>query len=199
MDLARPEVFGVVTGGKKTDLTARLKPVDCQGHKAWRASFEVTRPGDHIFFMVPRPYWEPAENTFIQHYTKVVVGAFGLEDHWNRPIGLKTEIVPLTRPYGLWSGNLFCGTVLLAGKPRPGTRVEVEFYNRKKELHAPSPVFDTQTLVTSKDGSFCYAIPRAGWWGFAALTSLPGAMTRKGKRVDLELGAIIWVHASRVR
>ncbi len=198
MDLERPKVFGVVVNGNKKDLTSTLRPETIKAHKAWRATYQVLAPGDHIFFMVPKPYWEPAEDTYIQHLTKVVVGAFGLEDGWSRPIGLKAEIVPLTRPYGLWKGNLFCGKVLLDGRPSPGTRVEVEYYNKNGTLHAPSPVFTTQTLYTGRDGSFCYAIPRAGWWGFAALNSLPGALKRKGRQVDLEIGAVIWVHAVEV-
>ncbi len=199
MDLERPEEFGVVIDGKRHDLTKFLDLRMVNSHKSWHTSFDVHMPGDHIFYMVPAPYWEQAEDTYIQHFTKVVVGAFGLEQGWNRPVGLKAEIVPLTRPYGLWSGNLFCGQVLFDGKPRPGASVEVEFYNSKKELHAPSPVFATQTLITDPNGNFCYAIPRAGWWGFAGLSSIPGAMKRDGRPVDLEIGAVIWVKATEVR
>ena len=43
----------------------------------------------------PQPYWEPAEDAFIIHYTKTVVTAFGDDGGWDEEIGLKTEIVPL--------------------------------------------------------------------------------------------------------
>lgn len=56
--------------------------------------------------MEPKPYFEPAEDCYIIHYTKTVVSAFGLEG-WDRELGLKTEIVPLTRPFGLYAGNVF--------------------------------------------------------------------------------------------
>ncbi len=199
MDLERPEEFGVVVDGKRHELTRNLKPLTIKSHKTWQVSYQIQMPGDHIFYMVPKPYWEPAESSYIQHFTKVIVGSFGLEEGWDKPIGLKTEIVPLTRPYGLWSGNLFCGQVLLDGKPSPGTTVEVEFYNKKRQLHAPSPVFVTQTLVTDRDGCFCYAMPRSGWWGFAGLNTVSGGMKKNGRPVDLELGAVIWIHAAEVR
>ena len=40
------------------------------------------------------------------------------------------EIIPLTRPFANYSGNIFQGRVLLDGKPVPGAEVEVEYYNR---------------------------------------------------------------------
>lgn len=39
------------------------------------------------------------------------MNALGLEEGWDSEIGLETEIVPLTRPYGLWTGNVFTGMV----------------------------------------------------------------------------------------
>jgi len=55
------------------------------------------RPGVYAFFMEPNPYWEPAEDCFIVHYTKTVVTAFGDDEGWDEEIGLKTEIVPLSK------------------------------------------------------------------------------------------------------
>ncbi len=199
MDLERPVRFGVVIGGKKVDLTPILRPARVKSHKTWKAAYKVADPGDHIFFMEPQAYWEPAEDCYIIHYTKVIVGAFGLEDGWDKPVGLKTEIVPLTRPYGIWTGNLFCGKVLLDGKLASSVSVEVEYYNDKQDLEIPSPAFSTQTLRTDSDGTFCYSIPKGGWWGFAALNRLPQAMKHKGRKVDLELGAVIWVNAHDIR
>ena len=47
------------------------------------------------------------EDCFIIHYTKTVVAAFGEEENWGQPLGLKTEIVPLTRPFANYTGNVF--------------------------------------------------------------------------------------------
>jgi len=38
-----------------------------------------------------------------------------MEEGWDQPLGLKAEILPLTRPYGLWAGNTFCGKALFNG------------------------------------------------------------------------------------
>ena len=100
------------------------------GHQAWRAVYEVKQPGVYQFALEPAPYFDPEKDRFIIHYTKTVVAAFGDEKGWDVPLGLKMEIIPLTRPFANYSGNIFQGRVLLDGKPVPGAEVEVEYYNR---------------------------------------------------------------------
>ena len=112
----------------------------------------MKKPGTYQFVMEPKPYWEPAEDCFIIHYIKTVVAAFGGEDGWDEPAGLKTEIVPLTRPFGNYAGNVFQGRVLLDGKPVPGAEVEVEFYNRDGKYEAPNDYMITQVIRTDTDG-----------------------------------------------
>ena len=126
MELVKPATFAVATGGKKTDLLVKLKETQAMGHRAWKVEYKINRPGVYTVFMEPKPYWEPAEDCFIVHYTKVVVNSLGVEEGWDQEVGLKTEIVPLTRPYGLWTGNVFQGIVKVNGKPAAGTEVEVE-------------------------------------------------------------------------
>lgn len=192
MDMAKPEQFGVVEAGKKTDLLAGLKETKVMGKKAWAASHALKQPGVYGFFMVPAPYWEPAEDCFIQHLTKVVVPAFGEEEGWNEPVGLKTEIVPLTRPFGNYAGNVFSGQVLVDGKPAPGVTVEVEYYNADKKYEAPNDYMVTQSVATDVNGVFVYVVPWAGWWGFAALTTSDAKLKHEGQDKDVELGAVLW-------
>ena len=130
MTMEKPEAFTVTAGGKTTDLLARLTPDTFYGRPSWKAVFEVDRPGVYRFALTPKPYWEPAEDKFIIHYTQTVLPAYGDEDGWDEPLGLKTEIVPLTRPFGNWAGNTFRGRVLADGKPVPHAEVEVEYLNR---------------------------------------------------------------------
>ena len=125
MDMAAPKAFTVTLDGKSEDLKASLKPATVMGHKAWQAVYRVKKPGVYQFAVEPEPYFEPAEDTYIIHYTKTAVAAFGGEEGWDEPLGLKTEIVPLTRPFGNYAGNVFQGRVLLDGKPVPGAEVEV--------------------------------------------------------------------------
>ncbi len=198
MDLERPERFAVWSRGKVTELTNDLKEMtDGHGHRFWQCEYRVKRPGDHIFFMEPKPYWEPSEDKFIVHLTKVCVNAFGLEQGWDQPVGLEVEIIPLVRPYGIWTGNIFRGQVLKNGSPLPFAEIEVEYLNPIKdgrpEITPPDEVFVTQVIKADENGIFSYAMPRAGWWGFAALTDADWTLKHDGVEKPVELGAVFWV------
>lgn len=196
MEMAKPTQFGVQVDGSKQDLLETLEPQTVKDHQAWKAQYTVKRPGDHIFYVEPAPYWEPAEGVMIIHNTKVVVSAMGRESGWDEEVGLAAEIVPEVRPYGLWTGNLFQGMVLKGGKPVPGAEVEVEYLNTDGAVEIPSDPFVTQVIKADDRGVFSYSIPREGWWGFAALLEGDEKIENpEGKRVDVELGALIWIHA----
>ncbi len=196
MAMARPVRFGVMVQGKRQDLLATLKPKQVKGHAAFETSYTIRRPGDHVFYLEPAPYWEPAEGCMIVHYTKVVVNVLGLEAGWDEEVGFPVEIVPLVRPYGLWTGNLFQGIVKKAGQPVPFAEIEVEYYNQKGEVKVPSGPFVTQVIKADANGVFSYALPRAGWWGFAALLEGDKPMKNpQGKDVPVEMGALMWVEA----
>ena len=198
MDMGKPAQFGVLVGGKKINLLDGLKPskftgLDGVAHDGFKISYALKSPGDHIFYIEPKPYWEPAEETFIIHYTKVVVNAFGLEEGWGDEVGLKTEIMPLTRPYGIYAGNVFQGVVHVNGKPAPFTEVEVEYYNKDGKLKAEADPMITQVVKADANGVFTYAMPRAGWWVFAALNEDEKTMKHDGKDYPIEIGALLWV------
>ena len=189
MELVKPAVFGVMANGKRVNLLETLKETKVMGHTAWETFYKIKRPGVYMFYMEPKPYWEPAEDCYIAHYTKTVVTAFGDDEGWDQEIGLKTEIVPLSKPYGLYAGNVFQGIVKLDGKPVPFCEVEVEYYNKDGKAKAPTDYMVTQTIKADVNGLFTYAAPRAGWWGFAALNT----SVEKIKGKDVEMGAVLWV------
>ncbi len=194
MDMAKPTEFGVFAGGEKHDLLESLKPAEFRGHTAYSATYRIKRPGDHVFYVKPAPYWEPAEGLIIVHYTKVVVNAMGLEEGWDEEIGLETEIVPLARPYGLWTGNVFRGIVKKNGKPVPYAEVEVEYFNENGKITPPADPYITQVVKADGNGVFSYAMPKAGWWGFSALSEADEKMKNpEGEEVPVEIGALIWV------
>lgn len=196
MNMDKPLQFGVWVDGKKNDLLGPLQSVVIEGRQAFKANYTVLGPGVHIFYVEPRPYWEPEERKYIKHYTKVVVGAFGLFEGWDAAVGFPVEIKPLSRPFGLWTGNVFRGILVVQGKPAADATVEIEYYNEPRQVEAPNDAFVTQETKTDANGVFEYAIPRAGWWGFAALTqgieTLPGP---DGAPAPVESGASIWVRA----
>lgn len=198
LNMKQPKRFGVWVAGKETDLLNQLKPIrykDSEGATlaAYQSRYRIRKPGDHLFFVEPQPYWEAAEERFIIHYTKTVVNAFGMEEGWDHELGLPVEIIPLTRPYGLWTNNLFRGIVKHHGKAVPFARVEVEYYNQKGDVSAPEDPFITQIIKADANGVFAYAMPKAGWWGMAALIGSEKQMSYEGKDYPVELGAVLWV------
>jgi len=195
MPMGVPKRFGVVSPQGHEDLAARLSPVKLDGKSAFRASYTIKRPGDHVFFVEPVPYWERAEGKMIVHYTKVVVSAFGAGEGWDRSVGFPVEIEPLVRPYAVWTGNVFRGVVRKGGKPVPFAMIEVEWRN-DGSLRVPADAFVTQLIKADGAGVFSYAMPRAGWWGFAALIEGDAPMrSPQGAEVPVELGAVIWINA----
>lgn len=195
MAMGQPAQFGVLTPAGREDLLASLTERMPDGQPAYRARYRIRQPGDHVFFVEPAPYWEPAEGLMILHYTKVVVDGFGGGEGWDAEVGFPVEITPLTRPYGLWTGNLFRGVVKRNGQPVPFAEVEVEWRN-DGSVTAPADAFVTQVVKADAQGVFAYAMPRAGWWGFSALLEADAPMKNpEGEEVPVETGALIWVHA----
>ena len=190
----KPQEFGVFFNGAKHSLTGTLKEKEIMSSRGWTSIYTVKRPAAYQFYMVPEPYWEPAEEVFIQHITKVVVPAYGMEDGWSDEIGLKTEIVPLSRPFGIYAGNTFQGIVKVDGKISPNTLVEIVYYNVGNKIKAENQYLEMQYVKTDTNGIFTYTPPASGWWGFAALTEAKETKSYQGKEIHIELGAIIWVN-----
>lgn len=193
MKLEKPKQFFVLANGKKIDLLPTLSTAKVMDKEAWKTAFRFKRPGVYQFIMEPTPYWEPEEDCFIIHYTKTYVAAFGSEEDWDAPAGLPTEIIPLTRPYGLYAGSSFTGQVLSNGKPVANAEVEYELYN-KDGFTAPTEHHVTMVTKTDSNGVFTVTCPKAGWWGFAALTTADYTLTApSGKEKPVELGAVTWI------
>lgn len=211
MDMGKPEEFFVVRSrgenpSQKTDLLPTLKPITwaslTNSGKSWETEYSV-RGGDHIFCLVPEPYYEPEEESYIQQSTKLIVNAGGEPGAWMEPVGMAVEIVPMAKPYDRWTGNVFQGKVLLNGKPVPGAEIEIEYLNheplldkkafaQKAAVEAPQSAFAMQTIFADDNGVFTFGIPRAGWWGFAAL-DLDPEFTYKDKKCSRD--AVIWIKA----
>ena len=211
MDMGKPEQFFVVRKGKKKDLLDTLKPITwtslTNSGKAYEASCKLRGMGDNVFCLVPSPYLEKEENCYIQQITKVIINTGGFPSDWDAEIGLPAEIIPLDKPYALWTGNVFRGIVKGAGKPVPFAEIEVEYMNHQPlldknafakdaEVEAPQDAFVTMTIKANADGEFTFGIPRAGWWGFCALGAGP---VDKHDGKELSQDAVIWVQAKDMK
>ena len=172
------EGFWVCTAGKGKIFWEKDTPTEKVGR------FKVSVPSLCRIVVSNKEYFEPSERRYIKQIAKVYIPLKGLEGRWERPLHLKAEIVPLSRPFWIVEGETFVGRVYINGKPARGVKVEVEYLNEKgipEELAS-------QTLITNKDGYFFFSFPYAGWWGFSAI----GFGGRKG-RYPIELDAVLWV------
>lgn len=193
MSMGKPQEFYVVSQRgaaakpRKTDLQQYLKPITWTSLTNSGDAFEAALPrevlrslGDYVFVLVPAPYLEPAEDKYIQQYTKMVLNVGGLPGNWAEPVGLPVEILPLDKPYANWTGGVFRGVVMAAGKPVPNAELEIAYMNHKPdpaahrfaaqaEVTAPQDSFLNLGIRTNGSGEFTIGLPRAGWWGICAL------------------------------
>ncbi|MFP4049479.1 MAG: DUF4198 domain-containing protein, partial [Desulfovermiculus sp.] len=204
MDMEKPLEFFAVHKGEKTDLTDDLQPITWQSldnsGRAYEASHALRGMGDWVFALTPAPYFEEKEDAYIQQLTKAIVNVQGLPTDWDSELGMKAEIVPLDKPYALWTGNVFRGVVKSEGKPVPHAEIEVEYLNHEPlmdknafaeepQAEAPQSAFVTQTIKANEHGEFTYGVPEEGWWGFCALGVGPD---KEYKDKELSQDAVIW-------
>ncbi|MEE4379800.1 MAG: DUF4198 domain-containing protein [Candidatus Competibacteraceae bacterium] len=200
MEMAPPAQFGVLLDGQKQELTAQLKAIKIDDKTTYETAYTIKQPADHVFYLEPTRYWEPAESKYITHYTKVIVDGFGAETGWDQLVGFPVEIEPLVRPYGLWTGNTFRGVVKQDGQPVPFAAIEVEYRNEGGRVTIPADPFITQVIKADASGTFSYTMPRAGWWGFAALIDSSAPVQGPGgEDAGHELGALLWVKTVDMR
>jgi cobalt/nickel transport protein len=203
LELAKPKRFGVQHLGEQTDLLAAIKPAKAGNVAAWNSAFTVKRPGDYTFYAEYPPDWQAADEQYTVHSTKLCVNALGLEEGWDEPVGLEGEIIPLSRPYGLWVGNLFSGQVLLNGEPAPYVMVAVAWLGPSPEAPFLSASTDApyriQTVRADTNGVFHYAMPAAGWWGFAATMDADWTIKREGEEKPVSLVTSYWVQARNLK
>jgi cobalt/nickel transport protein len=203
-----PVAFGAVHKGKRTDLLDKLNPItftsNTNSGKAYEADVPLKGMGDYVFYFVPAPYYEDSNDFYIQQCGKSIFNVAGVPTGWQAPVGepLPVEIIPLVQPYALWTGNVFRGMVTCDGKPVPGAKIRIEYMNhdiegnafvKEEKVPAPHNALVAQIIHADGNGVFMYGIPRAGWWGFAALGASGGNLKYKGKK--LRQDAFLWVHA----
>lgn len=192
MNMEKPTEAGVFADGKKSSLLPAFKETKRNGLSVWSAKFTAKTPAVYQFYVDPKPYFEPAESKFIRHQTKTIVDFRDSGEGWDAPIGLKAEIIPLTRPYSVITGGLFSAQVYYKGKPVPNAEIEIEYFNIQG-LKTPNDMAITQVIHADQNGVFHAALPLEGWWGFAALIEDDESIIKDGKKYPIELGAVLWL------
>ncbi|MFO8083568.1 MAG: DUF4198 domain-containing protein [Desulfobacterales bacterium] len=195
----------------KTDLKPYLKEISWASltnkGKAYDAKLPgkvVRSMGDYVFVLIPEPYYEAADEEYIQQFTKMILNVGGVPGNWHQPVGLPAEIVPLDKPYANWTGGIFRGVVMSNGKPVPHVELEVEYLNhtpdmeknafeKDAKIEAPHSAFETLGIRANDRGEIAIGLPRAGWWGIAALGVGPED-EYKGKGLAQE--AVLWIQVT---
>jgi len=219
MDMGPVEQFYVVHQRgeegepQKTDLKEYLKEITWESlgnkGKAFMANLParvVRSMGDYVFVLVPSPYYEKADDEYIQQFTKMMVNVGGIPGNWHDPVGLPAEIVPLDKPYANWTGGIFRGVVLSDGKPLANAELEVEYLNHTPNMEknrfeddakikAPHPAFETMGIVANDRGEFAIGLPKAGWWGISAVDAGP-VTEYNGK--DMSQEAVLWIQVTDI-
>jgi cobalt/nickel transport protein len=198
----------------RTDLRKYLRPVQWQGADYRAAAYRATIPrdlvrslGDHVFVLEPEPYLDVDEDIYIQQFTKLVVNVGGVPGNWADSQKLPVEIQPLSRPYANWTGGVFRGVVLSDGNPVPFAKIELEYVNHPVDLEkntfgqkpattAPSPAYERMSLLSDEHGQFVVGLPRAGWWGIAAL-DVGKTKTHEGKTLSQD--AVLWLQVKDMK
>lgn len=204
MDMGTPLEFYAVHRGEKIDLMGTLKEVTFNGSEnsaaAYDASVPIKRSGDYVLVLKPAPYYEESEDIYIQQLTKSYLNRNELPTDWSEPQGLETEILPLNKPTNIIAGSTFTGRVLADSEPVAGAEIEIEYMAAEPDMATNSPGKSVANpmpggavvAISDDNGYFTFGIPKAGYWGFAALGSGPQT-EYEGK--ELSQDAVIWVRA----
>jgi cobalt/nickel transport protein len=196
---------------EEVDLMQYLQPIQWQEGASTVAAWQAAIPreqmrslGDYQVVLEPVPFLAEDEGLYIQQFTKVMLNVGGVPGNWAETLGLPAEIEALNKPYANWTGGVFRGMVLSDGIPVPYTQVEVEYLNHPLDtannrfeteglIDPPHPAFGAMVILTNEFGEFSFAMPRAGWWGFAALSVGPQTQYNG---MPLSQDAILWVQAT---
>lgn len=208
MDMGEPLEFYAVHRGEKIDLKSTLSQVNFKGSensaKAYDGTLTLKRSGDYVMVVVPEPYYEESEDIYIQQITKSYVNRNEIPTDWMDAQGLKTEIVPLNRPTNIVAGSTFTGRVLSEGEPVAGAEIEIEYMAAEPDMANNQPQEPTASpmpggaivAISDDNGYFTFGVPKAGFWGFAALGSGPD---KKYQDKELSQDAVLWVRAYDVK
>ncbi len=191
-DSATPVKDGLAQPERR-DLLGDLEEIRYLNQKAWGANVALTQPGLYQFIIEGRPWWDAAHGRFLQHYVKTTLPVYGVERGWSLPAGLRFEIVPLSRPFGLTAPAMFSGVALMDGKPLAAASVRMARINTEKRS-VPTSWHEDIAARTNNKGEFAFVLNQPGWW--VCMASIPGDPLKgpDGQPKPLQLGTLFWLY-----
>lgn len=132
-------------------------------------------------------------NEIVTDYAKLVLHVQA-QVGWEKPAGAPVEILPLTRPYGLFPGVTFRARAVADGKPVTGAKVYIERYNAAPPDPASMPADEliTRVELTDERGQLAVTLPEAGWWVLAVEVPA-GRIEKEGFELHIVRRALLWV------
>lgn len=205
------EEFNIIHKGKSLNAVSKLEQITFASLENSGVAYDFTLTkedgfrggGDWIIVAVPFPYYEGAEDIYIQQITKVMVNKADIATDWDARVAEGyPEIIPYVKPYAVWEGGMFRGKVVdCDGNPVPSAEIEVEFINYDVDMNANKFAGEPKihkeghgaaVILADLQGNFSFIPPKAGYWGFAALGA--GGDAEYGGK-ELSLDAVLWIEA----
>ncbi len=204
-DLLPPKAFMVLPNGKSEPVALSIANIKDYAtgkeRRGYRPHYTPTQKGDYYLCLVSTPAFVQEIGEVWQEFTKIALHV-NTETAWQRPVGLKAEIVPLSRPYGLESGALFRGCVLFQGKPVKDALIQATLYHGifipSEDLPSnPKGQIDFARMYpsvrTDANGLFALTLNQPGWWLISA--RLPqGYSTLGGQKFPFIIRASLWLY-----
>jgi len=202
-DATLPDEFvAIAPSGGKTDLKGALAPIKVKGadgkeYRAYEFAYTPRERGDHILAMKAAMLWDEEAGVFLQDFAKSVLH---VQDklNWDRKVGHKLELVPLSRPYGLQKGGTIQMMVLLDGKPLPGCEVEFEKFQPAcpDEDDLPGEEFITYEAKSDPNGIVTFGLTEEGWFALTAVRDSGKKIEKEGHEGDLVYRATFWINVT---
>jgi len=133
----------------------------------WKTSVKLDQEGDYIITAerepaIYDPSWirdfeEPPPVRLIYEYSKTFIHV-SKEGDWDKPVGLKAELIPLVKPYGLRVGDTFRAQLLYDGVPVEG---KYEAAHETECIHDPE---EAQHGYTDENGTFSIKLTKPGMY-----------------------------------
>jgi cobalt/nickel transport protein len=170
------------------DLGHALQPLDGGG---FQATYTPAAPGDHILAVHADP--QMIDGEFVLDFAKLVLHVGDSQEGWDRVLGHRLEVVPLTRPYGIPVGATFRAQVVGNRVPAAGVLVRIERRNDSPPNPLPAEHWRARVEKTSASGEFVTNFDKAGDWTLVARQE-GRSVARNGQNVREILRATLWVH-----
>ena len=181
--------------GERRDLLGDLEEIRYLESRAWGVNVAIGKPGLYHFMIETRPRWSESRQRYEQEFVKATVPVYGESRGWDVPCGLRLEVVPRTRPFGLAAPCLFSAQVRWQGAPLPGAQVFMYRINTDKTSPAlPTPWHAALEARADADGNVAFVLNRPGWWCCVAETDGEPLKGPDGTPRPLRFGGVFWLY-----